>query len=73
MSPIFDDAHQQDAFDNDHGREFDYAVRFERTRRSSGGSKAKPKRSSRPSYARAGNAPTMHNGIHRRRRKKIRW
>ncbi|MCG8586572.1 MAG: hypothetical protein MI757_17860 [Pirellulales bacterium] len=69
MSPVFDDAYPQEAMDSDQDRDFDYAVRFEGRRRKTTTSS----RSRRPSYARRGSAPTMHNGIHRRRRKKIRW
>ena len=65
MSHVFDDAYPQESTDADHGRDLDYAVRFKTRRRTT--------RSSRPSYARRGKAPTMQNGIHRRRRKKIRW
>ena len=67
MSPVFDDTYPQTT-DTDDDRDFDYAVRFESRRRKPSQSKSR-----RPSYSRSGNAPTMHNGIHRRRRKKIRW
>ena len=71
MSPVFDDAYPQEAHDSDADREFDYAIRFESTRRKT--KSAKPSRSKRPSYSRRGKAPAMHNGMHRRRRSKIRW
>jgi len=71
MSPVFDDAYSQDAHDADTDREFDYAVDFETTRRKS--KTTKPQHSKRPSYSRRSKAPAMHNGMHRRRRKKIRW
>ena len=66
MSPVFDDTYL-DAADAD-DRDFDYAVKFESRRRQPSQSKSR-----RPSYSRRGKAPQSHNGIHRRRRKKIRW
>ncbi len=54
-----------------HEKEYDqesYQVAY----RSNGASSAKP-RSERPTFGRKGKTPQQFNGIHRRRRKKIRW
>ena len=70
MSPVFDESRDESDHDQDH--DFDHSVPFKSNRDTASKTPSSPK-SRRPSFARSGSAPKTHNGIHRRRRKKIRW
>ena len=69
MSPASDDAHRRSDSANEPDCDFDYLVPDESRRNTEG----KSSKSRRPNYARTAKKPMTYNGIHRRRRKKIRW